>query len=58
MTISVVIHAPTNAEAQQELRKKVAAVHAQTVIEKVKSLPYSTEQKGQLIDAVKTYITK
>lgn len=56
--IGVMIHAPEDVEAQQELMRKVAAIHAQTVIEKVKSMPYSTEQKGQLIDAIKLYISK
>lgn len=38
---------------QQELAKKVAAVHAQTVIEKIKSMPCPIEQKAALIDAIK-----
>lgn len=57
MTLSVMIHAPEDVEAQQELMRKVATVHAQTVIEKVKSMSYPTEQKGRLIDAIKLYIS-
>lgn len=56
MAFSVIVHYPKGREAQQELAKRVADVHAQTVIEMVKSMTFPTEQKVQLIHAVKSYI--
>ena len=50
---SIIMHYPKSIEMQQELAKKVAAVHAQTVIEKIKSMPCPIEQKEALIDAIK-----
>jgi len=55
---NIFIHYPESIKAQQELMKKAAEIHAQTVIEMVKSMPYSGEQKVRLIDAVKAYIPK
>ena len=40
------MHYPTTPEKQEELSKKVAAVHAQTVMEQIKALPCPVEQKG------------
>ena len=51
--MGVIMHYPTTPEKQEELSKKVAAVHAQTVIEKIKSMPCPIEQKAALIDAIK-----
>jgi len=56
--ISVIIHYPEDKKAQQDLARKVADVHAQTVIEKIRSMSYPTEQKIKLIDAIKSYIPK
>ncbi len=56
--ISVIIHYPKDKEAQQELAKKVADVHAQTVIERLKAMSYPVDQKARLIDTVKSYITQ
>lgn len=47
------MHYPQTTEMQRELSKKVAAVHAQTVIEKIKSLTCPVEQKAALIDAIR-----
>lgn len=58
MAFSIIIHYPKEGGTQRELAKKVAGVHAQTVIEKVRSMPCPTEQKARLIDAVKAYIQK
>lgn len=48
----LIMHYPKTVEMQRELAKKVVAVHAQTVIERIKSMSCSTEQKLALIDAV------
>ena len=48
MTFSIIIHYPEGQEAQKELAKKVADVHAQTVVEMVKAMPSPVEQKIRL----------
>lgn len=58
MIFSVVVHYPKGKQAQQELGKKVADVHAQTVIELVKSMSVPSDQKIQLINKIKNYIPK
>ena len=55
---NVIVHFPKDREMQRELSKRVAAVHAQTIIEKVKALPCPIEQKAALLDAIKRYIQK
>ena len=47
------MHYPTTPEKQAELSKKVAAVHAQTVMEQIKAMPCPVEQKAELIEAIK-----
>ena len=56
--MSIIVHYPEGEEAQKELGKKVADVHAQTVIEIVKSMSLPVEQKVRLINAIKSYIPK
>ena len=58
MTFSVIIHYPKGKEAEKELTKRVADVHAQTVVEMVKAMPSPVEQKIRLINAIKNYIPK
>lgn len=58
MAFDVIIHSPKEKGAQQELEKEVAAVHAQAVMEMVKSITLPVEQKIRLINAVKEYIPK
>lgn len=41
---------------QRELARRVAVVHAQSVVQKVKSLSCPLEQKVALIEAVKQYV--
>ena len=55
---NVVVHFPKNRETRRELLKRAAAVHAQTIAEKVKALPCPAEQKAGLLDAVAGYIRK
>ena len=58
MIFSVIIHYPEGEEAQKELAKKVADVHAQTVIEMIRAMSLPVEEKVRLIHAVKDYIPK
>lgn len=51
--LDIVLYHPTTTEQQTELAKRVAQVHAQTVVERIKALSCPVEQKGLLIDAVK-----
>ena len=41
---------------QLELARRVAVVHAQSVVQKVKSLSCPMEQKIALLEAVKQYV--
>ena len=51
--LGVIMHYPTTPEKQEELSKKVTAVHAQTVMEQIKAMPCPVEQKAELIEAIK-----
>ena len=51
--MGIIIYHPETPEAQKELAKRVAQVHAQTVVERIKSLSCPTEQKAELINAIK-----
>lgn len=48
---NIVVHKPTNTA---ELERRVAQVHADAIIAKVKKLNCSGEQKKELIDAICT----
>ena len=50
--MGVIMHYPKTPEKQEELSKKVAAVHAQTVMERIRSMPCPVEQKAELIEAI------
>ena len=51
--MGVIMYYPTTPEKQAELSKKVATVHAQTVMEQIKAMPCPVEQKAELIEAIK-----
>ena len=51
--MGVIMHYPATQENQKELSKKVAAVHAQAVMEQIKSMPCPIEQKAELVEAIK-----
>ena len=56
---NIIMHYPDSTESQRELAKKVATVHAQTVIERIKLLLSSEEQKAELIEKIKRiYLSK
>lgn len=52
------MHYPKDIEMQRELSRRVASVHAQVVIEKIKALNCPLEQKVALLDAIIEYIEK
>lgn len=51
--MGVIMYYPTTPEKQAELSKKVATVHAQTVMEQIKAMPCPVEQKAELIETIK-----
>ena len=51
--MGVIMYYPATQENQKELSKKVAAVHAQAVMERIKSMPCPIEQKAELVEAIK-----
>lgn len=50
--IQVKMYLPQTEEGHQDLARRVAGVHADAVVEKIKNLPCSKEQKQALIDDV------
>lgn len=50
--MEILVHYPETEEMQLELAKRVAVVHAQTVVEKLGTLSCPAEQKARLIDAI------
>lgn len=50
--MNIILYFPQTKAGQEELAKRVATVHAQAVLDKVKSLNCPTQQKNKLIDAV------
>lgn len=52
--MALVIHRPADEKGREALAKKVASVHAQAVVERVKAMSCSPEQKVKLMEAVRT----
>ena len=52
MTFKITVHYPNDEKKKTELAKKVSAVHAQTVIEKIKSMSCPMEQKAEMINKI------
>ncbi len=50
--MNIIVHHPEREDAKRELSKRVAIVHAQAIIQKVKSLSCPLAQKLTLLDAV------
>lgn len=50
--VNVIVHYPTTETGKEELAKRVADVHASTVIQRLKALNCPTSQKMELLDAV------
>lgn len=56
ISFNIIVHYPEDIEMQRELSRRVAIVHAQAIMQKVKSLSCPLEQKVALLDAVEKYI--
>lgn len=50
--INIVVHYPKTEAGRQELANRAAQIHADSIIEKIKSLKCPAEQKVKLLDAV------
>lgn len=54
--MNIIVHYPESQEAKRELARRVAVVHAQSIVQKVKSLSCPPEQKIALLEAVEQHI--
>ncbi|HEX2944566.1 MAG TPA: hypothetical protein VHT96_01265 [Clostridia bacterium] len=52
-TTNIIVYYPKSESGKQELAKRVATVHAQSVVEYIKKLSCPLEQKVKLIEAIK-----
>lgn len=50
--INIIVHYPTTEEGWRELRRRIAIVHADAVLNSVQKLNCPTWQKIKLIDAI------
>jgi hypothetical protein len=50
--IQIIVHYPQTLENQQELEKRVAIVHAQSVSKYIERLTCPTKQKAMLFDEI------
>lgn len=50
--INIIVHYPTTEESWRELRRRMAIVHADAVLNSVQKLNCPTWQKIKLIDAI------
>lgn len=51
-SINIIVHYPTTEEGWRELRRRMAIVHADAVLNSVQKLNCPTWQKIKLIDAI------
>lgn len=49
---------PKSQQTQQELREELAKFQSEQVLKSVQKLPYSTEQKLELLDAAVKHLKK
>ena len=54
----VIVHAPPEGESARALSRVVAGIHAQTVLEIIRRLPCTPEQRASLLDEVKNTYRK
>ena len=50
--INLIVYYPKTEEGQEDLARRVADVHANSVTQRLKSLNCPTQQKQELLDAV------
>ena len=56
--VKVIVYYPKTETGKQELAKRVADVHAASVIQRLKALNCPTTQKQELLDSIITTVKK
>jgi len=56
--MEIIIYYPKRKALQEELSKRVATIHAQAILDKVRELPCPVYQKVALIEAVQDLIKR
>jgi len=56
--MEIIIYSPKRKYLQEELSKRVATIHAQAILDKVRELPCPVYQKVALIEAVQDLIKR
>lgn len=56
--VNVIVYYPKTEEGREDLARRVAEVHADAVIQRLKSLNCPTRQKLELLDAVVNTVQK
>lgn len=55
--MKVIVHYPTSKDAQRELSKRVAQIHAEAITRRINDLSCSQEQKLKLINSISEAVT-
>lgn len=55
--MKIVVHPPQSREGLCELRKRMAAVHAEAILRYIANLPCPKQQKLQLLSSIQKSIT-
>ncbi len=50
--MEIIVHYPKEPDRLHELQKKVAAVHAEAVVRRIKSIPCPKDQKEKLLQEI------
>ena len=50
--IKIIVHHPVSAEAKRELARRVAVIHADTVVSHIQNLNCTNEQKELLLKSI------
>lgn len=51
--VKVIMHYPQTEQGRRELKKKIASVHTEAVVQYLTKLPYPKEQKLALLQAIR-----
>ncbi len=51
-TINLILHFPQTEAARQELARRAAQIHADSILERINALDCPQDQKLQLLDAI------
>lgn len=50
--INIIVHLPASEEGKIELASRIACIHADAVLNRIKNLKCSSKQKNKLLDAI------